>query len=985
MNRYMKLAQPTVSLGVVLSLVGVLAASAQEETGALYGTFSNAEGEGLPRVSVSLTGMGASRLQVTDAHGKYRFLALDVGLYELSAALDGFSAIEYPQIDIRAGRKTTINLQLFPAINELITVTAESPLLDERKVARGSILTQVDLETIPTSRDPWSVMNQAPGVLLDRVNVGGNEGARQGAQIAPAAGVLDNDYLVDGVEITDMAFGGTSPRYYDFAQFAQFEISTGGSEITKLAPGISINMVTKRGTNEFRGSARFFLTDDDGYFGILKQGTPSIESSELGPGQEEALTGNRTDRIEDYGFEAGGPAWPDRVWLWTAWGTNPMRTFTVDGQPDIARLENVALKLNAQVSTANSLIVSWSNGLKTSPSRGAGLDTAPEATLTLRGSSDLLKVEDTHLFGGRLLLTGRWSKSDGGFQYTGNGGVGPEAPETLLDADGVWRRNNQTIRADRPSDELSLGGSVFLGTRATSHELEFGVRNRSGDYGEITLWPGRQLIHYARENLGTPFDAVGAHRGGAAPAGQDISSIWLQDTVTRGRWTLNAGLRWDLQEGSNEADTVAANPAFPEVLPAVRYAGDDDGGFEWETLCPRLSVTYALGEERRTLLRASYARFAERLNGRYFNHSNPLSNAYAYLGFFDANENNMWDSVEIDGATFLLFCEGVDCSDPTAVETPNLTDPGLDAPTTDELGLTVEHSILPEFVVGLDVMYRYLDELLDSRALIRDASGAVRPATRDDYVFETTVSGEFPDGVPFASDFYALEPGLQFTGGTLLTNGDRTREYFGATLSATKRLSNQWMLRGYVHYGRPKWNIPGSFFYWDDPTDAAGGAGGINLANMQQDNDGDLYFEYGKWGGLLQSSWAFNVNGMYQLAPNRPWGFNIAGNLYGRQGYPLAYWVQYVSRLDGLQRRADAVSSADQFRTDDVYTLDLRLEKEFAVSNAMGLTFSIDAFNVLNESTVLRRDLNLSGPRSDFIDETLAPRIYRLGVRLSWR
>ncbi|MEA3276282.1 MAG: hypothetical protein U9Q81_13535, partial [Pseudomonadota bacterium] len=92
----------------------------------------------------------------------------------------------------------------------------------------------------------------------------------------------------------------------------------------------------------------------------------------------------------------------------------------------------------------------------------------------------------------------------------------------------------------------------------------------------------------------------------------------------------------------------------------------------------------------------------------------------------------------------------------------------------------------------------------------------------------------------------------------------------------------------------------------------------------------------------------------------------------------------YLSGTDGNTRFA-ALGRSDDFRTQDIYTLDLRLEKEFAATENVGLTFSIDAFNVFNENYVLRRSLRLNGPRPDYLNETLAPRIWRLGVRLTWR
>ena len=434
----------SILLTIALLLLATVV-SAQEEVGGLYGTVTDSNGEALPGVSVNLDGMGAGKTQITDIQGKYRFLGLDPGAYSLKAALDGFSTVEYPRLDLRAGRNTTVEIQLTPAIGEVITVTSETPLLDERKIAQGSILTQVDLEAIPTARDPWAVLNQAPGVLVDRVNVGGNESAQMSIFVAPGAEAKDNHYLIDGVEITDLMFG-QAPTYFDFDQFSQFELSTGGGEITKLTAGVSINMVTKRGTNEFRGSARYVVADADGYLGVLKQGEPTLDPGELGEGQDEAITGNRINRNQEYGFEAGGPALRNRLWLWGSWGNTITNTFAANGLPEEFALENVAVKLNAQITAANSLVASWTTGNKTSDARGAGPTRRPEATWRQRGPTDIMKIEDTHMFGSSLFVSGSWGRVGGGFQLMGRGGPGPEDPEPLFDSDGVLKQNIWSFR-----------------------------------------------------------------------------------------------------------------------------------------------------------------------------------------------------------------------------------------------------------------------------------------------------------------------------------------------------------------------------------------------------------------------------------------------------------------------------------------------------------------------------------------------------------
>ena len=75
---------------------------AQLETGALYGTVADTEGVPLPGATVSLSGVGAGKTQISNPKGGFWFLGLDPGSYHLMASLDGFSSLEYPDIDLRS-------------------------------------------------------------------------------------------------------------------------------------------------------------------------------------------------------------------------------------------------------------------------------------------------------------------------------------------------------------------------------------------------------------------------------------------------------------------------------------------------------------------------------------------------------------------------------------------------------------------------------------------------------------------------------------------------------------------------------------------------------------------------------------------------------------------------------------------------------------------------------------------------------------------
>jgi carboxypeptidase family protein len=334
------------------------AAQAQLQTGNLYGAVKDNQGAALPGVTVTLSGGGAPQLQVTNAQGQFRFLSLAPGSYSLKAELEGFSPLDYPNISINVGRNTTIEMTMNAAVEDVITVTAESPLLDERRISTGTTVNHNDLEKIPTARDPWAILQSAPGVLTDRINVGGNESGQQALFVGPGAQCTQAVWAVDGMVITDMAALGSSPAYYDFDSFEEMQINTGGSDTTSATPGVTLNMVTKRGTNEWRASGRYYDTDNS------NQSDTSFDNSELGKAgpwragsgvtnpQASFKAGNRIVSVKDYGAEVGGPIVKDRLWVWGSYGRQKVDLLTVADVSDFTDRSPPATRRRRSTSTA---------------------------------------------------------------------------------------------------------------------------------------------------------------------------------------------------------------------------------------------------------------------------------------------------------------------------------------------------------------------------------------------------------------------------------------------------------------------------------------------------------------------------------------------------------------------------------------------------------------------------------------------------------
>ena len=863
------------AISVVLALVASGTALAQA-TGNIYVKTLDTEGARLPGVTVTLTGNGAPMSFVTDSNGGARFLGLDPGTHQIKAELDGFASVERPNVVVRIARNTSIEVVMPVAIKEVITVTSESPLLDERKLAAGTTVTQLELEKIPTARDPWAIMTQTPGVVVDRINVGGSESGWPQVFRVQGVSSAQNDFLLDGIQINLMS-GGISTNYYDFDQFAEISMTTGGNDATKNTSGLTVNMVTKRGTNEFRGSARFYKAQAKGYFGgALKISGIDVSSEICTTGcnyvqDEDDYVGARINEIAEFGFEAGGPAWRDKVWLWGSWGQNNIRTFASSGDPDDTFLENTAIKVNAQFTAANSFVASYNNGDKTKAGRGAGPTRAPETLWDQRAPSAISRFEDTHVFSSDFFLTGTYSIVDFGFAIMARGpadvanGLDPAAPDPTFGSDGVWRDNYISGRSSRPSDEYRLDGSYFFNTGNTSHELKVGGRFRTVERTEVFSWGPRNVHH-------TFWGTTLARHSQTGPSTNEYASLWAQDTMTFGKFTINVGLRYDNQSGSNDAATFEPHAVFPDALPGLDVpAGVSD--LTWSTVTPRVGVTYALGEERKTLLRGSFSRYADQLTVGLANWTSPT-----YYG---------WYAYFYGGEMYTAFY--FDPLNPSV--SPNKFGSNFDPPITSELIIGAEHSILPEFVVAASLTYRKIEDISDLRQIVRDGSGGLRAATASDYTVISNPTGNIPrsGGETYSVDFIDLigQPGVLETidgapsGGAMWLTGPREREYFGGTVSFTKRLANNWMARGFVNYGDAEWSVPASGFI-DCPTGFAnnGRGGGCR--------DGDLYVERSHGGGkgerFLQSTWSFNLNGMYQIAPDRRWGFNVSANINGPPG-----------------------------------------------------------------------------------------------------
>ena len=244
---------------LILAIVAIFAttalATAQQQTGEIFGKVTDQSGGTLPGVTVTLTAPNLLQplTAVTSETGTYQFPRLDIGTYTVKFELTGFKTVVNEGIQVTVGFNAQVNGQLgISTVQETITVTGESPVVDTKNTGTKQTFTNELLQSIPSARDPWVILQQTAGIAMDRENIGGNMSGQQSNYVSRGGNPTNNKWSLDGVDITDLSATGASPSYYDFDAFEEMTINTGGVDVTQQTGGVGINLVTKSGTDRSR-------------------------------------------------------------------------------------------------------------------------------------------------------------------------------------------------------------------------------------------------------------------------------------------------------------------------------------------------------------------------------------------------------------------------------------------------------------------------------------------------------------------------------------------------------------------------------------------------------------------------------------------------------------------------------------------------------------------------------------------------------------
>ena len=635
-------------VGVSLTLVICMlllprAASAQATTASgLTGVARDASGGVLPGVTVEAASpalIEKVKVAVTDADGRYNIIDLRTGTYSVTFSLPGFSVFRRDGIVLTAGFTGTVNAEMtVGSVEETITVTGESPLVDTQ-TSRSQVVVSSDLlNVLPSSvKNLNNLVTLTPGYAGNEgFDITGGYTGQVGATYHGKAGTKVN---FDGMSIQHASGNQGYNQNQEVVQ--ETVLSTSGITAETNADGVQINLVPKEGGNIFSGSANALysgeglqsnnLTDD-----LRARGLLSVTS---------------VNYVFDTGASLGGPIMRDRMWFYGSyrqWGNERgaagkfynATQGTTFYTPDLSRpafgheqMESKAIRLTWMMTQKNKLNIfaDHQRDCHCPANTGSGSVNAPEAFFSYQLTpAGLYQATWTNPVTSRLLLEAGVGVVHGSWPQYEQPEVGPDDISTLELTTGVRFNNLATKRFEqhvpRFSQRASLsyvtGSHAFktgfqleesklnIGVSAT-HNVNYSVRN--GIPESITQWA-------------TPYYE------------RDRNKDWgffVQDQWTMSRLTVNYGIRYEYFNGYIPAIGVDATPNgwvpardFPEVKDVPL----------WKDLNPRVGGAYDLFGDGRTAIKASLGRFVEKTSVTITTANNPVTTSVN-------NVNRSWNDV----------------------------------------------------------------------------------------------------------------------------------------------------------------------------------------------------------------------------------------------------------------------------------------------------------------------------------------------------
>jgi hypothetical protein len=941
----------TFSVACLLALTLGLA-SAQTQRGSIDGKVVDNTGAVLPGVTVTVTGslLITPQTEATDATGRYVFVNLLPGTYDLTYSIQGFRTLVRQGIIVSVGRTTTIDLNLEMAgVEETVTVVGDSPAVDVRSTNVATNLDQALIQEVPTSRDIWSLLQtQAPQLVLNREDVGGSEGGLQAVFSSKGATWHQNTYSVNGVVTTDPAATGATMYYFDYDSFEEVQVSTGSHTAEVAAPGVYLNVVIKSGGDTFQGGASYYyenssLTSDNLDQELIDQGV---------------TRGSAINLYSDFTAQLGGPIVKDKLRFFTSWRDwrihRDVVNFPLGENTDIfSGLGSVTWQINPR----NEVTGLFTRQTYLKPRRGTenGIFD-PTSTWIEDDVFDIAQGTWHSSISDDTLLDARVSYSSIVF---------PLLPqEDAIEAGnydlgtGAYSRANAFGYFDQNRDRLSINGAVtrFVSDLHGNHQFKFGAEYQ--DAGEeFEEFYVRDIATYTVDGVPSFVDFRKSNFTAANRFHE--FNLFAQDSWTANdRLTVNLGLRFSATRGFTPAQGAPAGTYFP----AADFPEQDV--LSWNSLAPRLGFIYDIRGDGRHALKASYGRYHHVVSTGFIGTVNQNGGAGRYHVWNDRNG----DTIYQDGEEGELLS--------TSGGTTNQVDPDLGQPHTDEFIVGVDNEIFEQTRLSVNFAYRKKTNLV----------ALVNTGAPDDTAW-VSVPALDPgrDGIAGTGDdatisVFNRRPG--FTDRFLETNPEGFEgDFKGLEIVFQRRFDEHWQFLGSYAISQSTLSrtaiVNGEYGGEEEGAGSVGfspgGTGAFVSPNAGINNNGESDF--------FDRTHSIRMVGSYEISRI---GVTLAGTYKHQTGTPYGRILTLTEDANGNAFNQGNVSlfaePRETFRFPSINNVDFRAAKSFFVGRNR-LEFIFDVFNVFNSNVVTNFNVNTGEGVFQHPLNVYGPRVVRFGGR----
>lgn len=593
-------------LGLMLAFVVFIIVSPgvwAQTSGSMRGEVKDAEGEALPGATVSISSealIGKTRTTTTNELGVFRFPSLPVGTYQVQATMEGFDSVSAQDVKINLGGTASVPLTMkMSAMSEAVHVEAETPLLDVNKAGLSTSYKKEVLEEIPTQRGMWDLMQQSPGVSVD---VGDSQSARV---IAFGSNRQSNSWNIDGVDVTAPETGDAwwyvNPDVIEEIQV----LGVGAPAEYGNFAGAALNVVTKKGGNDFHGTANYFFQSDS-----LTGVNVKLPDS--------PFTFNR-DKYYDITGQIGGPLIKDRAWFFGAVEILRDASTTPGVDPNFAPIQQsdkYDVKVTTRLGQKHELTGFYHNEIYEYPDT-TSLFVAGSAAGNEIGTNPAWGSSFTSTLSESLLLemnySGWWSED----RYESQTGS-LEDPFIDFDQNPPVYSGGLTFPYDyityrhQGKAKATYYADKFL---KSEHEFRFGVQYSYGHADTISGYGANGVYNYQYYGYLYQIQQLPFHYGGITKEW----GVFADDTVhLNDKLTLNLGVRYDHNRGSIPDYQRLAN-GTPSLSPVANWieTGETIPGIDdyikWDTVSPRLGLVWQPTGDGRSIIEGSF--------GVYYDHN----------------------------------------------------------------------------------------------------------------------------------------------------------------------------------------------------------------------------------------------------------------------------------------------------------------------------------------------------------------------------